>query len=396
MSHPTNEALVLLSVAFLHANEGAIVPQQHHHHHQDALLLPDLLSFCPFDPSERFRVKPPLSMGGVSGLSLFETPVFLRGKEREGRDAMATNAAEATVLASAEVPEALEAEAFRTIYPKQFFQRFLDSGLRPDGRETTTWREASLGARAVTNADGSCLSKLGNTSVLAGVKLEVMVPEVELPDRGKLVVHVEMASTCSSETRPGKPSNKAQDVAADVVSAINACNAVDLQQMCIVEGQAAWVAYLDLYCLEDDGSVFDAALLAAMGALQLTELPAVHLNKGMVTYAADEDAMEVGEGSFHTSRRRLKVKDLALSSTVGFYQGHRLFDPTHEEELLLESSATVALNEAGKVVFFRVPGGTVELDEEDVLACIEAARRRYRELHALLEAELDRPPLHWA
>uniref|UniRef100_A0A6U9QHF6 Ribosomal RNA-processing protein 43 n=1 Tax=Picocystis salinarum TaxID=88271 RepID=A0A6U9QHF6_9CHLO len=308
---------------------------------------------------------------------------------------MASNAAEANVLASAEVPEALEAEAFRTIYPKQFFQRFLDGGFRPDGRETAAWRDASLGARVAANADGSCLSKLGNTSVLAGVKLEVMVPDVDLPDRGKLVVHVNMAGTCSSETRPGKTSDKAQDVAADVVSAINACDAVDLTQMCIVKGQAAWVAYLDLYCLEDDGSVFDASLLAAMGALHLTELPAVRLDKGMVSYATDEDAMEVDEGSFRTSQCRLKVDDVVLSGTVGFYHGHKLFDPTHEEELLLESSATVALNEAGKVVFFRVPGGSIELDEVDVLGCIEAARRRYRALHALLETDLGRPPLQW-
>ena len=316
-------------------------------------------------------------------------------KPKARGDGMASNGAEANVLASAEVPEALEAEAFRTIYPKQFFRRFLDGGVRPDGRETAAWRDASLGARVVANADGSCLSKLGNTSVLAGVKLEVMVPDVELPDRGKLVVHVNMAATCSSDTRPGKPSDKGQEVAADVVSAINACDAVDLTQMCIVKGQAAWVAYLDLYCLEDDGSVFDASLLAAMGALQLTELPAVRLDKGMVSYAVDEDAMDVDEGIFRTSRCRLKVDDVVLSGTVGFYQGHKLFDPTHEEEQLLESSATVALNEAGKVVFFRVPGGSIELDEEDMLACIEAARRRYRTLHGFLETELGRPPLQW-
>jgi exosome complex RNA-binding protein Rrp42 (RNase PH superfamily) len=41
-------------------------------------------------------------------------------------------------------------------------------------------------AGAVSTADGSALVKIGNTTMLAGVKLEVMVPSQETPDQGSI------------------------------------------------------------------------------------------------------------------------------------------------------------------------------------------------------------------
>ena len=43
---------------------------------------------------------------------------------------------------------------------------------------------------------------------------------------------------------------------------------LDLSQLCISEGRAVWVLYADMVCLNDDGAVFDAALLSFVSALQ--------------------------------------------------------------------------------------------------------------------------------
>jgi exosome complex component RRP43 len=41
---------------------------------------------------------------------------------------------------------------------------------------------------------------------------------------------------------------------------------IDLKELCLVSGKAAWMGYLDIYCLDADGALFDAALLAAVAA----------------------------------------------------------------------------------------------------------------------------------
>jgi exosome complex RNA-binding protein Rrp42 (RNase PH superfamily) len=42
----------------------------------------------------------------------------------------------------------------------------------------------------------------------------------------------------------------------------------DLAQLCVVEGRIVWAVYVEITCLEDDGTLEDAALLAAVAALR--------------------------------------------------------------------------------------------------------------------------------
>lgn len=45
-------------------------------------------------------------------------------------------------------------------------------------------------------------------------------------------------------------------------------NVLPLSSLVIEPGKAAWVVYLDLVCLNYDGGVLDAAVLAAVAALR--------------------------------------------------------------------------------------------------------------------------------
>lgn len=51
----------------------------------------------------------------------------------------------------------------------------------------------------------------------------------------------------------------------------NSSNVLPLSQLVIEPGKAAWVVYLDIVCLNYDGGVLDAAVLAAVGALRNCE-----------------------------------------------------------------------------------------------------------------------------
>ena len=60
----------------------------------------------------------------------------------------------------------LDADAFRRLYPEQYFQRFLDDDIRPDGRTLGRSRATNIGIGTITSVDGSALVKQGNTTVV--------------------------------------------------------------------------------------------------------------------------------------------------------------------------------------------------------------------------------------
>jgi exosome complex component RRP43 len=67
----------------------------------------------------------------------------------------------------------LDPEAFKKLYPDAFYRKFIESGIRPDGRAFGRARPTTIGLGAVETADSSALVKIGSTTVLAGIKLEV-------------------------------------------------------------------------------------------------------------------------------------------------------------------------------------------------------------------------------
>ena len=73
----------------------------------------------------------------------------------------------------APVQDTLGPDAFRKLYPDQYYTRFLAEGLRPNGRPLGRARPTTIALGAISTADSSALVKIGNTTVMAGVKIEV-------------------------------------------------------------------------------------------------------------------------------------------------------------------------------------------------------------------------------
>lgn len=48
----------------------------------------------------------------------------------------------------------------------------------------------------------------------------------------------------------------------------NNCKILDLKQLCICVDKLVWVLSCDIYCLNYDGSILDACLIALLSALQ--------------------------------------------------------------------------------------------------------------------------------
>ena len=262
----------------------------------------------------------------------------------------------------------MEAAAFKRLYPHEYYAKFISEGARPDGRPLGRARPSSVAIGVAGTAHGSALVKVGRTTVMAAVKLEACQPDPDAPDRGFLDVVVEFPPMCSASTRPGRPNDDAHFVARRIEDALLDSAAIDKRKLSIKEGLWAWKICLDIYCLDHDGSVLDAGLMAALAALRDAKVPRVVVDdRGKITYGGRKNDESSNEG-------KIEVAAAPVAVTTALYRKHLIVDPDAEEEALADATVTVTMDGAHKVVGVHKPGGIAEASETDLMHCVAACR----------------------
>jgi exosome complex component RRP43 len=245
--------------------------------------------------------------------------------------------------------QSLAAEAFRRLYPDQYFSRFLADGIRPDGRTLGRARATTIGLGAISVADGSALVRVGNTTALAAVRLDLQRPAESSPDRGSVAFTVEVAPFSSADWRPGKAPELVSFVSerlSQIMGGGSSRPPLDLTQLCIAEGKACWAAEVSVYILNADGSVLDTVLLAVIAALSSAVLPSITTTAEGEIHRRTPAEEASATGEFDTDmRKRIELGTMPLSLTCCSYGEHLLVDATAEEEAIATSSVTVVLDE---------------------------------------------------
>ncbi|GAB4843858.1 hypothetical protein Ancab_013820 [Ancistrocladus abbreviatus] len=292
---------------------------------------------------------------------------------------------------SGDLSAEMEVDAFRRLFPLQFYERHLSESIRPDARALQRARDTTLALGAVASADGSALAKIGSTTMLAAIKMEVMSPATELPDEGNLAIEFHMPPICSPTVRPGWPSEAAPVISKQLSDTILSSRMIDLKELCLVSGKAAWMAYLDIYCLDADGALFDAALLSAVAAFTHLQIPVVSLNdEGRVVIVSEEEKEgKPGKEPVNKERRRLTLSNIPFSLTCVLHKNYILADPSAEEESIMETSLTVVLNSSGQLVSVYKPGGPVLAYTSAVQDCVAITRQRVKELQKILNEAIS-------
>ncbi|KAK9274101.1 hypothetical protein L1049_018915 [Liquidambar formosana] len=126
--------------------------------------------------------------------------------------------------------------------------------------------------------------------MLVAIEMEVMTPSMESLDERCTVIEFHMPPICSPIVRPGRPAEAAPVVLKQLYDTILSSGMINLKELSLVCGKAAWMAYLDIYCLDADGALFDAALLSAVAAFSHLRIPVVSLNdNGRVVVVLEQE-----------------------------------------------------------------------------------------------------------
>ncbi|XP_011033330.1 PREDICTED: exosome complex component RRP43-like [Populus euphratica] len=292
--------------------------------------------------------------------------------------------------ASGDLSSEMEVDAFRRLFPLRYFERHLSESIRPDARPLGRARDTTLALGAVASAHGSALAKIGSTTMLAAIKMEVMTPSTDSPDEGCIAIDFHMPPICSPIVRPGRPAEVAPVISKQLSDTISSSSMINLKELSLVSGKAAWMAYLDIYCLDADGALLDAALLSAVAAFSHLQIPIVSLNDdGKIVLVSEEDEGAKLEEPVNKEKRKLTLSSIPFSLTCILHKNYILADPTAEEESIMETLVTVVLDSSARLVSFYKPGGSVLAYTSTVQDCVALTRQRVKELQEILDEAIS-------
>ena len=246
---------------------------------------------------------------------------------------------------------------------------------RLDGRKLTEYRQPiKIETNISWTAEGSAKVQIGETVVMAGVKMAIEKPYNDTSDEGGIMVNAELLPMSSSEYENGPPGKKAIELARVVDRGIREAKALDLKKLCIEPGEKAWFVSIDIITINDAGNLFDTAGLAALAALRSAKFPTVDPQTGAIDYKNKTD-------------KSLPLLKEPLPITIYKLNGQFLIDPTAEEEKAYDARLTIASDAKGTISALQ-KGGEAPLTISDVSAMVDIATEKAKFLRAELNKAL--------
>jgi exosome complex component RRP42 len=245
----------------------------------------------------------------------------------------------------------------------------LAKGVRFDGRKLDEFRKVEVKQGFIKTSEGSASVKIGDTEILAGIKMSIERPYPDTPEEGTIMVEAELMPLSSPEYEPGPPGIKSVEMARVVDRGIRESKTIDMKDLCIDKGEKAWSINIDVASINDSGNLIDAFGLGALLAIKGATFP--EYKDGAVDYHKKTD-------------RKLILKRLPIPITIFKIGGSFVVDPTTEEEGAMDARLTVTSTEDGRLCALQ-KGGDGELSIEDIEKMIELGIAKGSELRRLVK-----------
>jgi len=255
-------------------------------------------------------------------------------------------------------------------------KEYLEEGKRFDGRKPEDFRAIEIETGVSKRAEGSARVKIGKTEVIVGVKMDVMEPYTDSADKGNLIVSAELLPLSSERFESGPPRFPAIEIGRLTDRAIRESKFIQMEKLCIKEGEKVWAVYIDVYSLNDDGNLLDAAELGAVAALKTARIPKYNEETGKVVY---------GE---LTDKKIPLQKEPPITITAHKIGNSWIVDPTLEEEDVSEAKVSIGATPDGIISSIQ-KGEAKEIDIKEFENVIDLTERVRKKVFSSIKNSLE-------
>ena len=211
-------------------------------------------------------------------------------------------------------------------------KKMFAEGKRFDGRGLLDYRDIEVSHEVSNKAEGSARVKIGKTEVIVGVKMQLGEPYPDSPNEGNLMVSGDLLPLASPRFETGPPKFPAIELPRVIDRGVRESGMIDFSKLVVKPGEKVWTVIIDIYPINDDGNIIDAAGIGAVVALRDTKLPGIDEN-GNVDYDAK------------TKEGLPLLKETSPIPFSFFKLGDSIIlDPTREEEEACDSRTVFGIS----------------------------------------------------
>jgi exosome complex component RRP42 len=240
----------------------------------------------------------------------------------------------------------------------------LGRGKRLDGRSFDEMRPLDIEVDVIKKANGSARVKLGDSEVIAGVKVETGEPFEGLENKGALIVTAEVLPTASPYAEPGPPDEEVVELARVVDRGVRESEMVDLDQLVLVPGKTVYTIFVDCSVINADGNLFDATSYATVAAILTAKIPVLVMEGDKVVDTGTTMPMPVT--TVPVSITQVRIGDAVL------------VDPSSEEEGCMDARITIDTSDGGYCALQKGHAGSFTV--EQIKKAAETARAKGEEV----------------
>jgi exosome complex component RRP42 len=254
---------------------------------------------------------------------------------------------------------------------KQQMREAISRSKRLDGRDLDEMRTLEIELGIIGKADGSSRVRLGNSEVVAGVKVETGEPFEGLENKGALILSAEVLPTASPYVEPGPPDEETIELARVVDRGVRESEMVDLGKLALIPGKVVYTIFVDCSIINSDGNLFDASSYAVVSALMSSKLPVFEVQEGEAVVNTGKK-MDPPLTTIPVSITAVKIGDSVI------------LDPTAEEEACMDARITITTNSEGKFAALQ-KGSTGSFTIDQIKKAAEIARIKGEEVRTKIK-----------
>jgi exosome complex component RRP42 len=254
---------------------------------------------------------------------------------------------------------------------KQQMREAISRSKRLDGRDLDEMRPLEIELDVIGKADGSSRVRLGNSEVVAGVKVETGEPFEGLENKGALILSAEVLPTASPYIEPGPPDEETIELARVVDRGVRESEMVTLDKLALIPGKIVYTIFVDCSIINYDGNLFDATSYAVVSALLSSKLP---------VFEVQENGTVINTGK----KMDPPLTTIPISITAVKIGDSLILDPTAEEEACMDARITITTNSDGNFAALQ-KGSTGSFTIEQIKKAAEIARIKGEEVRTKIK-----------